>query len=235
MRRLPLALVLLVVVGTGAWLYTGQEDSPSDTTMFGLLSAVDASGAPEEASAEDAGAELRTPEETAQPESETRAEVSNEVSGEEQSEESALEVDELAGWTGPWPKHVEEARRTFLDRSSTLDEKGSALKSMQLLSSEEHEDPRSEEVLLEAAWILAHTDDAGVLDDILDGIEDIQHDSLIEPVIGCLINHESAKVRGGAVNVLKGYEDSERAKVALEHAAQYDEDERVRRKAGELQ
>ena len=233
MSRLPLALVLLVGVVVGAWLYIGKEDPASEATTFGLLSAVDASDTGEDESAGGASAELRTPEETAQPESETRALVPSEVSGAETGEELTGEVDELADWTGPWPKYVEEARRTFLDRSSSLDEKGSALKALQVLSSDDHEDPRSEEVLMEAAWILAHTDDAGVLDDVLDGIEDIQHDALIEPVIGCLINHESAKVRSGAVNVLKSYEDSERAKVALEHAAQYDEDERVRRKAGE--
>ena len=235
MSRLPLALVLLVGVAVGTWLYVDIRSPDSEPILSGLLSAVDASGAGEEVSEDRTGAGLRTPMKPSLAESEgqPRPPVPNTAAATETAAKFVGETDELANWTGPWPTFVEEARRTFLNRASSLDEKGSALKSMQLLSSDDHEDPRSEEVLLEAAWILANTEDAGVLDDVLDGIEDIQHEALLEPVIACLINHKSAKVRSGAVSVLKNYEDSERAKVALEHAAQYDEDDRVRRRAGE--
>ncbi len=234
MSRLSLAFVLLVGISVGVWIYGGQmEDSP-EGALLGLGAEVEASADAEDSAEQEADADLRTP----VPSDSTDEERGSLADGALETQEieapdsvTSPEVDELADWTGPWPKYAESARRQVLDRESTLDEKGSAFKSLQAFNSGDGEDPRTEDVLREAVWILDHTSDAGVLDDVLDGIEGTRFPALIDPVIAVLINHESAKVRSGAVSVLGFYEGNERVEVALEHAAQYDENERVREKA----
>jgi len=233
MRRLPFAFFLLVTVVVGVWLYSSYEEPASATEPEGSLARLELNATSGEET------ELQTPEpdsslakgSTERDEQPAATPVAS--NPEADAAPADRPVDELAGWSGPWSKDVEKARRTFMDSESSFDAKGSALKWMAMMMEPDGEDPRSEEVLREAAWILDHTSDVGVLDDVLDGLEGVEDEELVEPVIACLIHHESAKVRGGAVGVLQGFEGNERAKVALEHAAQYDEDERVRLKAAQ--